>query len=314
MELAPLGIQKDGAFRFNVPAELKKSKDGKIWVEGVASVETPDLANETVILNGMDLSYFTRRGFFNDNHDKTTGGKIGVPTEAKIVREGPVSKLHVKGYLLDTPRAAQVVQVADALKGAGGDRRLGFSVEGKVLHRDGKIIAKSWLKDIAITAEPYHPDSYCDIVKSISGMIAEFGVTEDEETKELRSLAKIRDAVSQEVRSQLDEFRKSLPVLTKTLSTETGEALRKEDLEGGLKNQDLPQVEPEEKEKEKEDEDDDEEKGLDKPKKLSKSQIVEKIMARGYSQAAAEKVANTLLQPKIRAKLVNGGKDHGKPE
>ena len=84
----PIGFHEDGSFRFHVPLDIKKSDDGKTWIEGVASVEAPDLAGETVILAGMDLSYLLNRGYFNDNHGKTTDAKVGVPTEASVTPTG----------------------------------------------------------------------------------------------------------------------------------------------------------------------------------------------------------------------------------
>lgn len=288
------GLKEDGSFRFHIPFELKKSRDdGKIHIEGIASLQTPDIAGETVIQKGMDLSYFLRRGFFNDNHSKESGGKVGVPTFAAHTPRG----LHVKGYLLDTPRAQAIVELADALQKAGGDRQLGFSVEGKVQQREGKIISKSWIKDIAITAEPVHPDTYMNIVKSISAQIEKDGFIEEAD-KGCKTWNKIQDVISKSVSDALQELRKNLPDFTEAEETEksldaghqnppqtAGSALRKESLESDLKNQDIPQGDKEEKEEE-----------IEKPKKyLNKSQAIELVLAKGYSHEAASRMVDMLF-------------------
>ena len=57
-EIREVGLRENGSFRFHIPATLSKSSDGQIRIEGVASVETPDLVGDTIILKGMDLNYF----------------------------------------------------------------------------------------------------------------------------------------------------------------------------------------------------------------------------------------------------------------
>src|ERR1700744_1636959 len=149
-------IREDESFNFWVPATIEKGSDGKMWVSGIASTEHEDLQGEKIRQEGIDLNYFLARGFFNDDHSKDTGAKVGIPTEAKITKKG----LWVKGFLLDTDRAKSIYELAMALHKAGDQRRLGYSVEGKVLARDSrnpKVITKCWLKDVAITASPINP-------------------------------------------------------------------------------------------------------------------------------------------------------------
>jgi hypothetical protein len=160
-------IQQDGSFRFFIPAELTKSSDGKKYVSGIASTFDEDLQGERIKQEGLELSYFLKRGFFNDDHSKETGAKVGIPTDAKITSKG----LWVKGYLLETKRAQEIYELAQAISKAGDDRKLGFSVEGKVLGRDPKnprVITKAWIKDIAITASPINPSTFMDIAKSFA--------------------------------------------------------------------------------------------------------------------------------------------------
>lgn len=299
--LQELGFKEDGSFRFNLPAIFKKSQDGTIQIEGVASVETPDLTGETVIAKGMDLNYLVKRGYFNDNHDRATDAKVGVPTEAKIIKEGGVHKLFVKGYMLDTPRAKGIVELAEALQKSNSSRQLGFSIEGKTRQRDGKLITRSWVKDIAITAEPIHPETYLNIVKSISAQIAENGyIDENGISKSIGAdgtefWAKLGDIVTGSVAREFENLKKSLPNHTeKSLAAGCdnppatgGGALRKQSLEDGLTNEDIPQEEAEKAKK----------------KTVTKSQAIELIQARGYSPAIAAKMADLLFSDRMKQLL-----------
>lgn len=157
-------------FEFTMPATLSKSSDGKTWVQGIASTEDKDLQGEIVKAEGIVLSYFLNSGFINDNHAKDTSGKIGVPTEAKITKNA----LWIKGYLLDTERARAICELANALEKSGSNRKLAWSIEGKILERDKKdpnVVTKCWLKDVALTAEPVNPHTYADFSKSISANV-----------------------------------------------------------------------------------------------------------------------------------------------
>lgn len=160
-------IQKDDLFRFHIPAEIKKGEDGKMWISGIASTEDEDLQGEKIKQDGLELSYFLKRGFLNDDHAKETGAKVGIPTEAIITKKG----LWIKGYLLETARAKSIFELATALEKAGGDRKLGFSVEGKVMSRDSnnpRIITKAWIKDVAVTASPINPNTFLELAKSFA--------------------------------------------------------------------------------------------------------------------------------------------------
>jgi len=293
----PIGFHEDGSFRFHVPIDLKKGDDGKTWIEGVASVEREDIAGETVILAGMDLSYLLSRGYFNDNHAKTTDAKVGVPTEAKVTPNG----LQVKGYLFDTPRAKGIVELAEALQKSGSERRLGFSVEGKTLKRDGKIIKQCWVKDIAITAEPVNPYTYLDVIKSISHDIAVNGYVDDLEEKAQapnivepeplgywdrleqifsRCLSKIFGGKAQ------SDLEKMMMAGTQRPVEDGGSALRKEAVEEGVTNLDIPQGET---------------------KELTEDEAVQYLMRRGYSEENAKRVANMIFNTENRKFLATVG-------
>jgi len=287
----PMGFHEDGSFRFHVPFDLKKGEDGKTWIQGVASVEAEDLAGETVILEGMDLSYLLKRGYFNDNHAKTTDAKVGVPTMAQVTPEG----LQVEGYLFDTPRAQGIVELARALEKSGSDRRLGFSVEGKTLNRDGKVVKRSWIKDIAITAEPVNTGTYLDIVKSISSVIDKVGMAEDvdpgesdekgaDEPCDLSYWTRMEKIVTRCL-DRMFKFhprpmRKMLEAGSANPPESGGSALRAESIDKEVTNLDLPQSA--------------------NGKELTCAQAVELLIAKGYSEAQATRIAALIFNPKTR--------------
>jgi hypothetical protein len=297
MQENALGLHSDGSFRFNIPATLVKSKDGKVWIEGIASVEKPDLQGETVILKGMDLSYFVKRGYLNDNHSKDTSAKVGVPTEAKVISEDGTHKLFVKGFMLDTPRAKSIIELAESLEKAGTDRKLGFSVEGKVRERDGKIIKKSWVKDIALTSEPVSVGTYMNICKSLSDRIAQDGYVEEEEPSFDQD-----EFLDRVVNTITETITKSLEAGFQRPPESGGSALRNESLEGDIKNQDIPQEEAEEADEENIGNPDAQ--GKKKGKKLTKAQTVELIIGRGHSLKTAERMAEVIFNDAVRRSLV----------
>jgi hypothetical protein len=126
-------------------AEGKKRRIG-----GIISTESQDRQGETVLADGLDFSDFTKNGWFNDNHSKDTDGIVGYPEYVKAVKKGeklpngdiaPNKGHWAEGYLLGHERANKIWDLGKTLEGTG--RRLGFSVEGKILRREGpKTIAK----------------------------------------------------------------------------------------------------------------------------------------------------------------------------
>ncbi|MFA5409440.1 MAG: hypothetical protein WC343_11770 [Bacilli bacterium] len=282
----PLGLHEDGSFRFHIPADLKKGPDGKTWIEGIASVEKRDITGETVILAGMDLSYLLSRGFFNDNHQKTTDAKVGVPTEATVTPAG----LRVKGYLLDTPRAKGIVELAEALQKSDSHRKLGFSIEGKTTERNGQIVKQCWVKDIAITAEPVNPYTYLDIIKGISAVIDSNGFVEETPAIPQSDSTPLWDRVGQAIAQGLFKvFGGGCLPLEKMMEAGTGEpsgggsALRAEDIEGGVVNLDVP------------------------ADVVTKDQAVRLLIERGYSEDVARRVVEDIFDSDVQTFLANAG-------
>lgn len=171
-----IDLLKSNEFEFWVPLAISKangdaSKDTtKRWVEGIASTEDRDLQDETVFQRGIDFSYFLEHGYYNNDHKPGFENKVGQPLQAKVTPEG----LWTKGFLFQNHKVADAIwELAHALITSNAARRLGFSIQGKVLRRAGKRILKCWVQDIAITAAPINTHTWLDVVKSLSAVPAE---------------------------------------------------------------------------------------------------------------------------------------------
>lgn len=140
-------------------------KDPKSWkIGGIASSCEEDLEAETVVPEGIDVSYFLKWGWYNSEHKKGAAYKVGIPTKAICTPKG----LEVEGYLLkDMPEAQGIYTLMKTLKKGDHKRSVGFSIEGKTVLQEGKRILKSFLIDVAITANPVNPTTYADLIKSL---------------------------------------------------------------------------------------------------------------------------------------------------
>lgn len=154
--------------KFYVPIDLLKSQDDRdeMRIRGIASTPDLDRDNESVVQEGLDISDFVDYGFFNLDHDN--GIILGYPDKekTKITKDG----LYVEGTLLDTPRARDIWDTAMALQKSNAPRRLGFSIEGRVVNRDNKgKILKAKVTNVAITSTPVNPNATWDaVVKSMA--------------------------------------------------------------------------------------------------------------------------------------------------
>lgn len=162
-------------FGFFVPFEaIEKADNGKEdkWiVQGIASTNHTDRQGENLIPEGFDYSYFLESGYLNWHHQtsKMPSAIIGEPMEAKLVTKG----LFIKGYLYKNSKVAKEVwDLAKTLNKNSSTRRLGFSIEGKVVERDetnpNKVL-KAKITGCAITHAPINPNTFLTIVKAMNG-------------------------------------------------------------------------------------------------------------------------------------------------
>jgi hypothetical protein len=140
-------------------------KTGKRWISGIASTDAKDLQGEIVDQQGINFDYFLKHGWFNNDHKPGFENKVGQPTECKVTKQG----LFVKGYLFEKHQVADSIwDLMSSLDNTQADRKVGFSIQGKVTRRDGNKIKECWISEIAITACPVNHTTWCDIAKSLS--------------------------------------------------------------------------------------------------------------------------------------------------
>lgn len=187
--MSKLGWEDSETFRVFVPAkiiDLSKSgkDDGKRWVQGIASTASRDLQGEIVEQKGIDFSYFLKHGYFNDDHKSGPEFKVGQPTECKVTKNG----LWVKGFLFKShERADYYWELMQALSASQSDRKVGFSIQGKVKRREGNKISECWIQDIALTPSPVNTTTWAEVAKSLS---ADWMKKEDKgEEKEEKAMA-----------------------------------------------------------------------------------------------------------------------------
>lgn len=154
------------------------AQEQKRWVQGVASTSDNDLQNETVDQNGIDFTYFLKYGYFNNDHKPGFENKVGQPTDCKITKAG----LWTKGFLFQKHKVAEAIwELALALEASKADRKLGFSIQGKVTRREGRRIAKCWIQDIAITAAPINTNTWLDVLKSFNAIPTDMWATPEDQ-------------------------------------------------------------------------------------------------------------------------------------
>lgn len=196
--------------------EKGADKSGKRWIQGIASTDGRDLQGEIIEQNGIDFSYFLQHGYFNDDHKPI---KVGEPTEAKLTKNG----LWVKGFLYKTPEgeppseADRYWNLMNQMKESGSNRKVGFSIQGKVLRREGKTIKKCWIQEIAITTQPVNTATWAEIAKSLSTQ--KWDLVKDDDKKETDAEKALTAAGSPLVPESLEGKQKDV-VTAKSLSFE----------------------------------------------------------------------------------------------
>lgn len=178
-------------FNFEMPMSVFEKADAPAGqrrrIGGIASIETEDKQDETVLARGLDFSDFRKNGWFNDNHSKATDGILGYPEDTQLFQKGdelPDGQVAeapghwVEGFLLEGhPPADRIWGLAKSLQKT--HRKLGFSVEGKVLKRTGmhkgghKVVAKAKVRNVAITGCPVNTGATMGILaKSLQAVEA----------------------------------------------------------------------------------------------------------------------------------------------
>lgn len=163
-------------FTFEMPIETwwKAGEEGKERrIGGVISTESKDRQGEVVLQRGLDFADFLSAGWINDNHSKDTTGIVGYPTRVERITVGGKPATRFEGYLLQGyPRADEIWKLSNALQKT--QRRLGFSIEGAVVRREGmegEVVAKAKVRNVAVTNCPVNTDTRLEILaKSLMAM------------------------------------------------------------------------------------------------------------------------------------------------
>lgn len=155
-------------FNFCFPFDIIKSNPNEEWrIGGYASTSSEDREGDEIVQKGLDISDFVNYGWLNFDHQKDI--IVGYPDKSacRVDSKG----FYVEGTLLKSvSQAKNMYEAALALQKSGSGRRLGFSVEGKVLERndEGKIL-KAKIYNVAVTPNPVNTDCTWDIlVKSFA--------------------------------------------------------------------------------------------------------------------------------------------------
>lgn len=168
-------------FRLWTPASVtiegiskgSKTKPRLGRISGIATSEAPDEDQDIVDQEGLDWDYFIGKGGQKGHglilleHPVGVINTIGYPvsielTEIKSAITGQMTKATkvTADLYLEDKMGRSTYKKARVMKRAGGQRSIGFSIEGGVQQRVGKRIAKARVKWLAVTAAPRNHDSW----------------------------------------------------------------------------------------------------------------------------------------------------------
>jgi len=148
----------------------------------IISTDDQDGQGDVVDQDGLETEYFTKSGKLNYEHLKGAAGVIGYPISTeRVTLEGgrKATRMHGRIYLHKT-LGRETYETMRAMHKSAGDRRMGCSVEGPVLKRQGKRIVKSRVTNVALTSDPANFHARVDMVKSLTAK----GYKEKEEAGE----------------------------------------------------------------------------------------------------------------------------------
>ncbi|HEX2868724.1 MAG TPA: hypothetical protein VHO03_16910 [Ignavibacteriales bacterium] len=174
-------------FTFFVPAYLAKSGTGakSYRVGGLLSTEKKDADGENIITKGLELDYFDG-GFGKIKYEHDTkilhepDNIIGFPDTVKKSTRG----LFFEGGLIPfegipedqlTPQAKMSKSAYGLLKSVEEWNRLhpekpqkvGWSIEGEYLKREGGIVHKARITNVVLTTKPKNTGTFAQIIKSL---------------------------------------------------------------------------------------------------------------------------------------------------
>lgn len=146
----------------------KDDQPKTIKIGGIISSDTPDIQGDIIDQDGLDFSYFLKRGYINYEHQQGMNNIVGRPISVNKVSMGNGTATKVEAELyMNLPLSQMVYKTMKDLKEAGDTRKLGFSIEGQVLARDKanpKIIRKSRVLNVSVCALPQNSDATLELL------------------------------------------------------------------------------------------------------------------------------------------------------
>lgn len=221
-------------FNFWCPVEISKAIDEKTGEEimllgGIASTADEDSDGEFLDPKGFDIKPLLESGMVNWHHQAKTcpGTIVGEPTKAEIRKDG----LYIETKLYpSSPVARDIWELAKTLESDSDTRRLGYSIEGRVLERGSndktkpgyKKITKAVITGVAITHQPKNPKTFANIIKG--DIDDDF---ENEETEETDSKKKTSE--------EEKKYYEGIGINDKSLDTDSARPLIKEEVDPKVK-------------------------------------------------------------------------------
>jgi len=240
-------IYEDNKFEFHVPVSIQKSgegKNGKMILAGIASTADKDREGENLIPEGFDYKFLLDSGYINWHHQasKNPEAIIGEPTGAKLIKG---KGLYIEAELYqDSDMAKKAYELAQVLDKNSTKRKLGWSIEGKVLERDPNNpnrVLKARITGVALTHMPINPKTFVTIMKAMSDDkiledTKDFKTIEAEQSKGNGGETKVIKLGNKSVAVKKGiEDEDEVVITVKSLNTTSGAAIMPESLEGGTK-------------------------------------------------------------------------------
>ena len=221
-------------FNFWCPVEISKAIDENTGEElmllgGIASTADEDSDGEFLDPKGFDIQPLLKSGMVNWHHQAKTcpGTIVGEPTKAEIRKEG----LYIETKLYPSSQVARDIwDLAKTLDADSNTRRLGYSIEGRVVSRksddktspDYKKITKAIITGVAITHQPKNPKTFANIIKG------EIDDDLEEETEEKKIDKK-------KLTKEEEKYYEGVNMKEKSLDTNNARPLIKEEVDPKIK-------------------------------------------------------------------------------
>lgn len=145
----------------DIEGSIKKSDDtsGDWYVRGYATTPDLDMQGDIISPEGIDISYFKQTGYINSEHNQGPHFQVGVPTDNCFVDANKGLFIEAKLFK-ENEYAKGFWGLASNILKSGINRKLGFSIEGKIRKRDtndNRVIKELLITNVALTKNPANP-------------------------------------------------------------------------------------------------------------------------------------------------------------